>query len=115
MTTKMKNSLVATIAALLVLSGSVSAQQIYAVTYREAIDLSLKNVIELKNLNIDYKMQEAQNKEITGQAYPQLNGSVSGSHYFSIPVTTIPDFISPAVYCVLNKEGVKDGSGNVIP
>ena len=115
MTTKMKNSLVATIAALLVLSGSVSAQQIYAVTYREAIDLALKNVIELKNLNIDYKMQEAQNKEITGQAYPQLNGSVSGSHYFSIPVTTIPDFISPAVYGVLNKEGVKDGSGNVIP
>jgi len=90
------------------------AQQTFAVTAREALDLALKNVIELKNLNIDYKIQEAQNKEITGQAYPQLNGNISGSHYFAIPVTTIPDFISPAVYGVLDKEGVKDGNGNPI-
>ena len=73
------------------------AQQTFAVTAREALDLALKNVIELKNLNIDYKIQEAQNKEITGQAYPQLNGNISGSHYFAIPVTTIPDQWTHAV------------------
>ena len=54
--------------ALLILLGisSTQAQQAYTVTAREAMDLALKNVIELKNLNIDYKIQEAQNKEITG-------------------------------------------------
>ena len=35
-------------------------------------------------------------------------------HYFSIPVTFIPDFISPAVYDVLVNEGVKDENGNPI-
>jgi outer membrane protein TolC len=38
----------------------------------------------------------------------------SASHYFNIPTTLLPDFISPSVYGVLEKEGVQNGSGNPI-
>jgi outer membrane protein TolC len=45
---------------------------------------------------------------------PQLTGTISAQHFFTIPVTLLPDFISPAVYGVLEKEGVQNGSGNPI-
>src|SRR5688572_11716997 len=98
---------------LMVVHSQLSAQQPYQLSVKEAVDLALKQVNEIKNLQVDKKMQIAQNREITGQAYPQINGTVSASHYFSIPVTFLPDFISPAVYDVLVKEGVNGNSGPV--
>jgi outer membrane protein len=87
------------------------AQKKYEMTAAQAVDFALKNVTDIKNLVIDRQIQDAKNKEITGQALPQVSASVSLSHYFSIPVTLLPDFISPAVYDVLIDQGVKDGNG----
>lgn len=97
----------------LCLYGQASAQKAYQLTAKQAVDLALRQVNEIKNLQIDKKLQIAQNREITGQAYPQVTGNVGVNHYFSIPVTFLPDFISPAVYDVLVKEGV-NGSGGPI-
>lgn len=94
--------------------GMVYAQQKFKLTAEEAVSLALKNATELKNLRIDKEIQITKNKEFTAQATPQLNGSVQMQHFFSIPVTLIPDFISPAVYEVLTKNNVKDGNGNSI-
>ncbi len=69
---------------------------------------------ELKNLKIDREIQDAKNREITGQALPQINGSVTTSRFFEIPVTLLPDFVTPQVYGVLEKEGVQNGSGNPV-
>jgi outer membrane protein TolC len=99
----------------LILMGSGAyAQGKYEFSAKQAVDYAVGHVTELKNLKIDRQIQDAMNKELTGQAYPQVNGSLSAQHYFSTPVTLLPDFITPQVYGVLQKEGVKDGGGNPI-
>jgi outer membrane protein len=100
--------------ALLLLASVATAQQKFVFTAKEAVDHALKNVTEIKNAQLDRAHQDAQNKELTGQAYPQINGSISGQHYFKVPVILFQDFTTPAVYDVLKKEGVKDGNGNPI-
>jgi len=96
------------------LFGTANAQQKYKLTVRQAAELALKNVTEIKNLQIDRELQMAKNKEYTSQAMPQVNGSVQSQHFFSIPVTLLPDFISPSVYKVLTDNGVRNGSGSPI-
>jgi outer membrane protein len=97
-------------AALMMLQVRAQAQNRFELSAKEAVDLAFKNVYSLKNAQIDYRIQQAQNKEITGQAYPQVAGSVTGNRFFSIPVTSIPDFISPSVYNVLEQNNVENGS-----
>jgi len=93
---------------------SLQAQQSFKLSAEEATSMALKNATELKNLRLDKEIQIAKNKEYIAQATPQVNGSLQMQHFFSIPVTLLPDFISPAVYGVLSKNGVKDGGGNPI-
>lgn len=90
------------------------AQQPYELTAEEAVALALKQVNEIKNLQVDRRLQVAQNREITGQALPQVTGSIALTHYFNIPVTFLPDFISPAVFDVLVDQGVRDANGDPI-
>jgi outer membrane protein TolC len=99
---------------LLLHTSQLSAQEKYKLSAQEAVNLALKNVTELKNLQIDRELQIAKNKEYIGQAFPQVNGTVSSQHFFSIPVTLLPDFISPSVYQVLVDNGVKNGAGSPI-
>jgi outer membrane protein len=114
----MKNNAIVKAGIALVLSSvlhlTTFAQQEYRLSAKEAVDLALKQVIDLKNLQVDRKIQVAKNREIAGQALPQVSGTISATHYFSIPVTLLPDFISPSVYNVLVDEGVKNGSGTPI-
>jgi outer membrane protein TolC len=93
---------------------SLLAQKKYTLSAVQAVDYALKNVTELRNLELDKKIQVARNNEIQGQAMPQVSGNVSFQHFFSIPTTLLPDFISPSVYNVLQKEGVKNGSGSTV-
>lgn len=86
----------------------------YELTAQQAVEHAVQNVTEIKNLQIDKKIQIAKNNEIRGQALPQVNGSISAQHFFAIPVTLLPDFITPQVYGVLEDEGVQDGNGNPI-
>ena len=81
---------------------------------KQAVDYGVKNAVQVKNALIDIKIQEQTNREITAAAFPQINGSVNSIHYFNVPVQSIPNFIAPATYNVLQKEGVKNGTGNTI-
>jgi outer membrane protein TolC len=81
---------------------------------KQAVDYGVKNAVQVKNALIDIKIQEQTNREITAAAFPQINGSVNTIHYFNVPVQSIPNFIAPATYNVLQKEGVKNGTGNTI-
>ncbi|MFZ9718509.1 MAG: TolC family protein, partial [Chitinophagaceae bacterium] len=87
---------------------TVNAQQRLEVSLQQAVDYALKHTIELKNLQLDYENAVYRNREITGGALPQVNGSVQLSRLFAIPVTPLPDFITPQVYGVLEKEKVKN-------
>lgn len=93
---------------------SDSTPQLYRLTAREALDLAMKRRTEILNAQIDVQSQDALNREITGAALPQVKGNFGLQRNFAIPVTVLPDFISPSVYGVLEREDVRDGNGNPI-
>ena len=97
----------------LLLAGWIQAQQKFELTVKEAVDLAYKNVVELKNAQIDYQIQVAKNREIVGQAFPQLAGSVSTNYYFKVPTILFPDATATAVYSILKEEGVNGNSGPI--
>ncbi len=96
------------------LTGQLVAQKKNEFTVQQAVDYSMTNATQVKNALLDVKIQEQVNRQITSAAFPQVNGSISGNHYFDIPVQSIPNFISPATYKVLVDEGVKNGNGTPI-
>lgn len=102
------------ITTVVLLSARAVAQQRYNISAKEAVDIAFKNVADLKNAKLDYKIAEAKNKELTGLAYPQVSASLSGNHYLSLPLIQFPDATELSVYDVLKREGVKDGNGNTI-
>jgi outer membrane protein TolC len=91
-----------------------SQSQIHSFTARQAVDYALKNAVQVKNALIDIKLQEQQNKQITAAALPHFSGSANLSYNPNVAVQTIPDFISPAVYGVLEDNNVKNGNGDPI-
>jgi len=90
---------------------NIQAQQVYEITAKDAVDIAFKNVNDLKNAKLDYRISEARNKEITGLALPQVTGSLQGTHYLSLPLIQFPDATESFIYEVLKDNGVKDGSG----
>src|SRR5687767_6484044 len=99
---------------LTIFSPAVFAQTVNQFSVKQAVDYGVKNAVQVKNALLDIKIQEQTNREITAAALPQLNGSVSTTHYFNVPVQSIPNFIAPATYGVLVAEGVKNGTGTPI-
>jgi outer membrane protein len=99
---------------LLLLSANVFAQQKNEFSVKQAVEYANKNSITVKNALLDIEVQRQANRQITSAAFPQVSGNISTNHYFDIPVTTLPDFISPATYQVLIDQGVKNGSGQPI-
>lgn len=91
-----------------------SAQKTNEFSVAQTIEYAMKNAVEIKNSLLDIQIQKQTNREVTAIALPQINASAGATHYFDIPVTTLPDFISPSVYKVLVDQGVKDGNGNPI-
>ena len=98
---------------LMLFATTVAGQQRYELTVKEAVDLAYKNVIALKNAQIDYRIQEARNREILGQAYPQLTGNIGASYYIKLPGILFPDATSTAVYSILKEEGVQGVNGPI--
>lgn len=91
----------------------VQAQQRHELTVREAVELAYKNVVQVRNAQLDYRIQEAQNKEIFGQALPQVTGTVGANHYLKLPGILFPDVTSTAVYSILKEEGVAGANGPI--
>ncbi len=89
------------------------AQKTHELTVKEAVDIAYKNVMEIQNAELDYKLQEAKNKEIFGQALPQVTGSIGANHYLKLPAILFPDATSTAVYQILKNEGVNGASGPI--
>jgi outer membrane protein len=96
------------------LSLSASAQQKYELTVKEAVDIAYKNVIELKNAEIDYRIQELLNKEIAGRALPQVSGNLGAQHYIKLPQLLFPQS-SAGIYQVLKDENLIPANTPVPP
>ncbi len=91
-----------------------SPDSVHRLSAREAVDYAMKNAIAVKNALLDIQMQEAQNKELTAQALPQISGSGSVTYNPNVGVQTFPNFIAAGTYGVLAHEGVKNGAGDAI-
>lgn len=91
-----------------------SAQKTNRFSIAQAVQYAMDNAIEVQNAMLDINIQKQTNREVTALAMPQANASLSTNHFLDVPVTTLPNFISPSVYQVLVDNGVKDGSGNPI-
>jgi len=88
-----------------VLTIPVLSQKRYEITVREAVELAFKNVTEVKNAELDVEIQDAQNKEIRGQALPQIAGTSSVNRYLQVPQILFPAS-SEGIYRVLMDEGL---------
>jgi outer membrane protein len=99
---------------MVLVSAGAFAQQKNEFSIKQCVDYASKNSITVKNALLDVQIQNQTNRQITSAAFPQVSGSINTTHYFDIPTTTLPDFISPATYQVLIDKGVKDGSGQPI-
>lgn len=99
---------------LMISTQGLMAQNVRSFSAKQSVDFAMQNAVEVQNALIDIQIQKQSNREITALAYPQLNGSIGGTHFIDIPVTNLPNFISPSVYNVLVNNGVVDGGGNPI-
>lgn len=98
---------------LLTVFSSIQGQEVYQLNIAQAVEMGIKNSIELKNLSLDYNIQDQKNKEITSTIYPTIAASGGLTYYTNVPQIQFPSS-DQAIYNVLNKEGVKDQNGNVI-
>lgn len=99
--------------AMLAIWVSAQGQSVHSVSLDQAVEMALENAEELKNLKLDEEIQVLNNKEITGMTYPQVTLAGQASYYTNLPQIQFPtsDF---SIYQVLEREGVKDESGNLI-
>lgn len=93
------------IAVLLFAFPRAQAQQRYELTVKEAVELAFKNLAEVRNAELDYQIQQAQNKEITGRALPEITGNVGANHYLQLPKILFPQS-EEGIYSVLRREGL---------
>jgi outer membrane protein len=114
---KLKPASISSIALVVVLSAIMRpalAQQKHELTVKEAVDFAMKNSARVKNILVDYKLQEQTNREITSQAFPQLDARAGAVYNPNIAVQAFPNFIAAGTYGVLQQEGVKNASGQPI-
>ncbi len=79
----------------------LSAQETIKVfSLSEALDYALVHNYDYINAQTDIEIAEKKVWESTATGLPQVDGSLSNDNYLDIPVTLMPDFISPSVYGV---------------
>jgi len=83
---------------------SSHAQKKYELTVQQAVDMAFNNLADVKNAQLDYRIQEEQNKGIEGQLYPQISGTVGAQYYIQTPKILFPDASQAGIYDVLIKE-----------
>jgi outer membrane protein len=91
-----------------------SKNETYNFSVADCVNYAYQHQDTVVNAALDVKSAGYHVKEIIGQGYPQISGSANFQDYLKTPVVLFPDFITPLVYGVLAKEGVKNGSGGVI-
>jgi outer membrane protein TolC len=88
---------------LLLFINNAFSQKRYELSVKEAVELAFKNVTDVKNAQLDYQIQAAQNKDITGQALPQVSGTGSINRYLQLPQILFP-VSQDGIYQVLVNE-----------
>jgi outer membrane protein TolC len=90
------------------------AQQLHRLSVSDAVNMAFAKLPSIKNLELDYKIQEEVNSGILAAAYPQVTATAGMNYYPKLPQFLFPDGTATAIYSILKAEGVKDGAGNPI-
>ncbi len=96
------------------ISIKANAQESFQFTLQEAIEYAMSNQVNIKNAELDKEIAKQKVRETVAIGLPQIDGKASIQNFLDIPTQVLPDFISPAVYGTLVKEGVVDRNGNPI-
>ncbi len=73
------------------------ASETRKISLNEAIAFGKQNNATLKNARLDEKSSQKSVNELLANGLPQANAELSYNHNIDIPVTPLPDFITPAV------------------
>ncbi len=84
----------------------ISFSQDNAFTLDECINFALEHNQDYLNANLETEKSDYYVKETISDGLPQLNGNLDLTYNVKIQTTFIQDFISPAVYGVLQTEGL---------
>jgi len=93
-----------TVLLLLLLGWTSQAQRSF--TLDEAVAYGIENQNALKVSDLDIASAESDIKEFRSIGMPKVSGAVDYSYYYEIPRQPVDDFISPAVYAILDAEGL---------
>lgn len=83
---------------------SLSAQQTFSL--EEAITYGISNQNSIKATDLDIANADSDIKEVRAIGMPKVNGAIDYNYYFYVPKQPVQDFISPAVYSILEAEGL---------
>ena len=64
--------------------------QTHHFSLQEAIAYAEKNNVQVKNALLDVQLQEQQNREVTGSAYPQISGNGQLTYNAKLPASLVP-------------------------
>ena len=92
-------------------SGMIFSQSKSVFTLDKAIDYAMNNSTQI--LNAKLKVLDAKKQKIETRAIglPKLSVSAGYNYFIDIPTQLMPDFLSPAIYGVLLKEGLVNHPG----
>jgi len=114
---KLKPASISSIALVVVISSMVTsavAQETHELTVQQAVDYAKKNSVQIRNIMLDVQLQEETNKQVTSNAYPQINASAGATYNPNIAVQSFPNFIAAATYGVIQQEDIRHGNGTPI-
>ena len=69
---------------------NATAQQPMALSLQAAMDYAVKNNAAAKNARMDVQIQDAQNKQVTSIALPQINGKGDFTGFFNLQKAFVP-------------------------
>ena len=64
---------------------------------KEAQEFALKNNLTIKNSRLDVEISKNKMREYTAIGLPQVQGGITYQHFFDIPTSLLPDFLTKAV------------------
>ena len=67
-----------------------TGSEVHEFSVQQALEYAQKNNVQVKNALLDVKIQQQTNREVTGTAYPQINGSGSIVYNYKLPVSLVP-------------------------
>lgn len=90
---------------MLIISATTYAQQSFSL--QEAIDYAIKNSNDMRLAQLEVEDAEAKIMEYKSIGMPKVDAGLNYQYYFARPVNPVQDFITPAVYQVLEDEMVE--------